>query len=192
MAAYTVDDYMNNTAWVTRIKSLFRFFDSNRDGTVEIEDWLRCVDNINRDVKPDTKLYENLRQAMLNALGGVGVTPGKKLTKDEFVKGMAEMAVAENARRSRGEIPYLALMENAWYAILDINHDGVVTLDEYQIVLKACNFSAEEAEMGFRAMDANKNGKVELKELIDYELNYWNSLNDDEVNKGMFGGKFED
>ena len=182
---------MNNETWVARMKTLFDFVDLNKNGTMEVEDWLRYVDNINREVKPDTRLYENLRQAMLNNIAAMGLTPGKKLTKDEYVKNMADMAVRENAKRSRGEKTYLEILENAWYAIMDINHDGVVTLDEYRIVLKVCNFSAEEAEAGFRAMDTNKNGKVELKELIDHELNYWFPRNDGEVNKEMFATKFD-
>ena len=40
-------------------------------------------------------------------------------------------------------------------------------------------------------MDANKNGKVERKELVDHELNYWFGLNNDQASKGMFGSKFD-
>ena len=36
----------------------------------------------------------------------------------------------------------------------------------------------------------NKNGKIERKELTDYELNYWFSLND-EASKGFYGAKYE-
>ena len=92
MAVHTVDDYLNNGTWVARIKSLFDFVDLNKNGTLEVDDWIRYVDNVNREVKPNPKLYENLRQAMLNAIAAMGVLPGKKLTKDEFVKNFAEMA----------------------------------------------------------------------------------------------------
>ena len=86
------------------------------------------MDNVNREVKPDPKLYENLRQAMLNAVApAMGVTPGKKLTQDESVKNLAEMAIAENAKRSRGERTYFDILENAWYDTVDTNRDGSVT-----------------------------------------------------------------
>ena len=191
MATYTVDDYLTNTIWVARMKSLFDFVDLNKNGTMEVDDWLRYVDNINREVKPDPKLYENLRQAMLNNIAAMGITPGKKVTKDEFVKNIAKMAIKENNKRSRGERTYLDILEDAWYDTVDTNHDGFITLDEYRIVMKACNFSPDEVEAGFRAMDVNKNGKVERKELVDHELNYWFGLSNDQANKGMFGSKFD-
>ena len=121
------------------MKSLFDFVDLNKNGTMEVDDWLRYVDNINREVKPDPKLYENLRQSMLNNIAAMGITPGKKLTKDEFVKNIAKMAIKENDKRSRGERTYLDILEDAWYDTVDTNHDGFITLDEYRIVMKACN-----------------------------------------------------
>ena len=98
MADHTVEDYMNNAAWVKRMTSLFDFVDVNKNGTMEVDDWIRYVDNINCEIKPDEKLYENLRQAMLNNIAAMGVTAGKKLTKDEFIKNIAEMAIKENAK----------------------------------------------------------------------------------------------
>lgn len=191
MAAHTVDDYLNDATWVARMKSLFDFVDLNKNGTMEVDDWIRYVDNINREVKPDPKLYENLRQAMLNNIAAMGVLPGKKLTKDEYVKNIAEMAIKENAKRSRGERTYLDILEDAWYDTVDTNHDGFITLEEYRIVMKACNFSPEEVDAGFCAMDTNKNGKIERKELVEHELNYWFGLSDDQASKGMFGAKFD-
>ena len=75
--------------------------------------------------------------------------------------------------------------------VVDKSHDGFITLDEYHIVMKAYNFSREEVEAGFRAMDANNNRKIERKELVDHELKYWFGLSDDQASKGMFGAKFD-
>ena len=191
MAVHTVDDYLNNGTWVARIKSLFDFVDFNKNGTLEVDDWIRYVDNVNREVKPNPKLYENLRQAMLNAIAAMGVLPGKKLTKDEFVKNFAEMAVTDSEKRSRDEKTYIGILENAWYDTLDINHDGFVTLDEYRIVLKAWGFTPEEVEAGFSAMDTNKNGKISRKEFVDHVLDYWFGLSEDQARKGMFGARYD-
>ena len=75
--------------------------------------------------------------------------------------------------------------------MFDINHDGVVTLEEFRTVMKiAYGCDAEEADATFRLIDANKNGKIERKELTNYELNYWFDLND-EASKGLYGAKFQ-
>ena len=85
MAANTADDYLNNTMWVApRMKSLFDFVYFNKNGTMEVDDWLCYVDNINREVNPDPKLYENLSQTMLNNIAAMGVTPGNNLNSQKM------------------------------------------------------------------------------------------------------------
>ena len=80
MAVRTVDDYMNNAAWVTRIKGFFDRTDENRDGTIEVADFTVMLDKFNREVKPDPKVYENLRQVVMDHIAAMGVTPGNKVT----------------------------------------------------------------------------------------------------------------
>ena len=58
------------------------------------------MDNINREVKPDPKLHENLRQEMLNNIAAMGVTLTREEThKDELLENVAEMAIKENDKR---------------------------------------------------------------------------------------------
>ena len=124
-------------------------------------------------------------------IAAMGVTPGIKVTKDEYVKNMANMAVIEHAKRLNGEEMSLAKVNDALYDLFDINHDGVVTLEEFRTVMNiAYGCDAEEADATFRLIDTNKNGKIERKELTDYELNYWFDLND-EASKGFYGAKFQ-
>ena len=70
---------------------------------VDYEDFMAIVDRFNREVKPDPTLYENLRQAAIEHIESIGFTLGKKLEKDEFVKGFAKKAVMEHDKRTRGE-----------------------------------------------------------------------------------------
>ena len=190
MAAHTADDFMNNANWVGRMKALFDLLDRNKNGTIESDDWTIWVDNINEMVKPDAKLIENLRKASSDAAAAMGILPGKKISQDEYIKNMAQMAVKENEKRNKGERTHTDILNDAWYDVVDTNHDGFVTLDEYRLVLKASNFGAESADETFRILDANKNGKIERKELTDHEFKYWYGLND-EGTKGMFGNKFK-
>ena len=103
MAVRTVDDYMNNAAWVTRIKGFFDRVDENKNGTIEVADFTALLDKFNREVKPDPKIYENLRQVTMEHIAAMGITPGNKVTKDEHVKNMANMAVVERTKRLNGE-----------------------------------------------------------------------------------------
>ena len=176
MAAHTVQDYMNSEKWVTRVKAAFDMMDINKNGTLEEADWMKWVDNIKRDVNPDAALLDNLTKAMGNFTAALGVTGGKKLTKDDYVKASAEIAVAEQARKAKGERTLGSYLNEAWHAVVDKNHDGFVTKEEYHAIMKACNVTPEMADARFNAMDKDKNGKIELKELSEAEEKFWFDL----------------
>ena len=192
LAPRTEDDYISNSGWVTRIKGFFDQVDQNKIGTIEVANFATMLDHIHREIKPDPAVYEHLRRVILEEhIVAMGVTPGKKLTKDEYIKNMAKMAGEEHSKRMKGEKMSLAKVNDALFDVFDLNHDGVVTLEEFKVVMRivyGCN--DEEAEASFRLIDTNKNGTIEREELTDYEINYWFGL-DDEATKGLYGAKFE-
>ena len=80
---------------------------------------------------------------------------------------------------------------DALYDMFDIKHVAVVTLEVFSTVMKiAYCCDAEVTDATFHQTDANKNGKIECKELTDYELNYWFSLNV-EASNGFCGANYE-
>ena len=99
------------------------------------------------------------------------------------------MAIAEKARKEKGEETLLHKLNDAWYDAVDTHHDGCVRLDEWRIVLRAGNMESAADEI-FKALDKNKNGKIERKKLSDNDFNFWYVL-DDADTRGMFGDKFE-
>ena len=176
MAAPTVDDYMNNEKWVKSVKGAFDMIDINKNGFVEEDDWMRWIENIKKDVNPDAKLIDNLTKALKDFTTAMGATSGAKLNKDEYVKASAKMAVSETARKAKGEPTLGSLVTKAWHGVVDKNHDGTISLDEFRTVMKACNAPQEMVEARFKAMDKNNNGKIELKELIETEEKFWFNL----------------
>ena len=177
MATHTVQDYSNSEKWVTRVKAAFDMIDINKNGTLEAADWMKWIENIKRDVNPDAALLDNLIKAMGNFTVALGVAePGKKLNKDEYVEAMAETAVAELAKKAKGERTLSSYLNEAWHAVVDKNHDGFVTKDEFDTIMKACNVTPEMADARFNAIDKNKNGKIELNELTDADEKFWFDL----------------
>ena len=176
MAAHTVDDYMNNEKWVGRVKAAFDMIDINKNGFVEEDDWKRWIENIKKDVNPDAKLIDNLTKAVTDYTTAMGATSGTKLNKDEYVKAAAKMAASESARKAKGEATLGSIMTTALHDVVDKNHDGTVSLDEFTTVMKACNAPPAMIEARFKAIDKNNNGKIERKELIESEENFWYGL----------------
>ena len=191
MAVRTVDDYINNATWVTRIEGFFDLIDEKKNGTIEHAHFTNMLENINRELQPDPKCYENLRQVVMEHTAAMGVTSESTLTKDEYVKNMANMAVVEHRKRMNGEKTSLAKFNDAFYDALGTTRDGVVTLEEFRTVMKvAYGCDAKEADATFRRIDTDNDGKVERKKLTDYEFNHWFDLND-EASKGFYGDKFQ-
>ena len=176
MATPTVDDYMNNEKWTTRIKASFDVIDINKNGTVEMDDWKQWVENIKKAVNPDAALLEKLTKVMIDYCAGMGVTAETKLNKDQYVKAIAEFVVAENAKRAKGETTLRDVVNNAWYDVVDKNHDGSVTKEEFCAIMAACNVKPEIAEQRFNQIDTNKNGKIDRKELCEFQDKLWSGL----------------
>ena len=193
MAARSADDYMKNAVWVNRIRGFFTRMDQNKNGFIEAADFEILLNNLARETKQaDPKVHEKLRKVLMEKhIVAMGITPGKKLTKEEYVKNMAKMAAVEHGKRMRGEKLSLAEVNDAMYDVMDTNRDGTVSLGEFTTVMKiAYSCDDKEAEATFRRMDTNKNGKLEREELTDYELKFWFDLND-EASKGFYGAKYE-
>ena len=193
MAVRSANDYMKNTAWVKRIQEFFTRVDQNNNGTIEAADFEVMLNNLARVAKrTDPKILERFRRIEMDKhIVAMGITPGKKLTSEEYVNNMAIMAAVEHGKLMRGEKLSLAEVNDAMYDVMDFNQDGSVSLDEFTTVMKIMyGCDAKEAEATFSRVDTNKNGRVEREELTDYELKFWFDLND-EASKGFYGAKYE-
>lgn len=185
----TVQDYLQNPSWVHRMEQLFDVLDTNKNGYLTVEDTQLAADKIEKEVKPAANLMAALRARNEDIYAAIGVVSGKQTTKDEFIKGVAALAIVEKARKEKGEETLLHKVNNAWYDVVDINHDGCVRLDEWRVVLRASNMEGAADEI-FKALDKNKNGKIERKELSDNDFKFWYVLDDPDTS-GMFGDKYE-
>lgn len=103
---------------------------------------------------------------------------------------MSEFAAAERARRAGQKDPITFKMADALFDVADTNHDGFITLDEYEKVLNASHFDAGTTKIVFDTIDKNHNGKISRKELKDYNFDFWYSP-DGAESAGMFGAKYE-
>ena len=185
----TVEDYLQNPSWVHRVEQMFDSVDTKRNGYLMLEDWQSLEDNFEKEVKPAAHLMAALRARTKEYYGAIGFASGKKLTKEEYLRGFAALAIAERARKERGEETLLHKMNDAWFDAVDTNHDGYVRQDELRMALRGIN-NESAAEAIFETLDRNKDGKIERKEISDNDFKFWFHL-DDVDSQGMFGDKYE-
>ena len=160
MAVRSANDYMKNTAWVKRTQEFFTRVDQNNNGTIEAADFEVMLNNLARVAKQtDPKILERFRRIEMDKhIVAMGITPGKKLTSEEYVNNMAKMAAVEHGKLMRGEKLSLTEVNDAMYDVMDFNQDGSVSLDEFTTVMKIMyGCDAKEAEATFSLVDTNKN-----------------------------------
>ena len=186
----TAEDYLNNAKWVKRVSEFFIQKDVNKNGYLTSEDFLAVVNNLAKVVPDRPDLISKAREAMVECAAAMGLTEGVKADLQTFLKLGAAIAVAEAARLKTGEKPLMEKVDNALFDILDKNHDGHVTWEEYKLMMEAGNFDPKAASATFALLDKNKNGKIERKELTDANAKFWTYLDDPDT-QGLFGEKFE-
>lgn len=186
----TAQDYLNNAKWVRRISQMFHDTDVDMNGYISIADFMKFADNLAREAPDHPDLITNLRAVMVEWASAIGIKEGVKASKEDYLKLMAAMAVSENAKVKRGEKSLIYKVDNALFDVVDVNHDGNITLNEYKLVMKAFNLDEASSEAGFAAVDRNKNGKIDRNEFIETEFKFWFSLDDPDA-QGILGEKFE-
>ena len=175
----TADDYLKNAEWKARVDSIFDALDLNKDGLITVDDVVfdtRKYAHLNSD----PNLIERYRIARCEFVAEIGIKPGISLTKEEHVHNVANLAPREVAKVRSGEGSLLHKLSNALYDLIDTNHDGFVSREEYRAFLEAVGGERSPAYIDtvFDLIDTNKDGKLERKELSDYEFRLFFTLED--------------
>ena len=186
----TVQDYLKNAKWVKRVDESFNTLDVNKNGNLSREDWLISVDKLAKVATDRPAEIAKLRAVTLEFTDAIGLTPGVQADKKKFRELAAAMSLAEIGRRDRGEMSLAEKVNNAYFDVLDKNHDGYVTWDEYKVAMEVAGFGEEAGRATFNLLDKDKSGKIDRKEFTDADIKFWFTLDDAET-RGMYGAKFE-
>ena len=182
--------YKNCPEWIKRMEALFDQTDRNKDGFLSIEDFTLWSDNLERQEKSDPVLIQKSRQATREFWESTGLKPGVKLTKEQFIDGMIELALIEKAKHleDNEDSVHVRYIESI-FDVFDTNQTGFIELDEYERLLLAANYDAGSAKIVFDIVDANHDGKISRKELRNYNTKFWFFPEGTEAT-GMYGPKF--
>ena len=185
----TVQDYLRNDKWVKRTGEFFTQLDTNENGYLTREDYLLIIDKL-AVAAPDRPVeIAELRKIMLEFTDALGLTKGVQADKQKYLELVAAFSLAEVARKKRGQMPLVEKRGSALFDVVDRNHDGRVTFEEFKIVMKSFGFDEDAGKATFARLDKNKDGAIQRKEYIDAGMTYWCTL--DPVTQGMYGDKFE-
>ena len=182
----TPEDYLNNKEWVKRIETLFNVVDSDKDGFVTVNDLVINVKKYSH-FHSDPKVIENFRVAQTEFAAELGIKPGISVTKEEYVSAYAKLAPGEVAKVRSGEGSVLHKMLNKVFDLIDTTHDGTVSRERYRDLAIASEvWNPKFVDSHYEIMDTNKNGKLERKEISDYQYRITFTLEDVTGNAKVF------
>ena len=81
------------------------------------------------------------------------------------------------------------MVSDAFFDIIDQNKDGVISLDELKLRMKAFGMPEEAAKPFLEMADTNKNGTIERNELYEADFNFWFGTIDEKYDK-LYGGLY--
>lgn len=173
-------DLTKNKKWVTAMEEYFDVIDINKNGYICIEEVLKWSDNMKELCKVTSDEVKNFQDSLKEFYEAIGLLPEKHVTKQEFVEGVNRLSEVELKRKRSGEETLHEKLGNAMFDVVDTNDDGTVTLDEVKTAMKVFNVMDEaKAEGWFNKADKNENGRVERKELIKIDFDFWFGPKDD-------------
>ena len=193
------EEHAHHPAWQRRMEELFIRLDRDNDGFVSMDDFMAQIDKFERDHVPtpsngesSPELIQNLRSCMQEICSAMGLTPGKKATKYEFIRDILVYAPREIEKRQKGEDALIDKLNNAWYDAICTTHDGHVTLEEWRIITNAWQLDHSVADKTFSTIDHENKGKISRKELNEKLFMFWFASEDEHSQqqfgeKGMFG-----
>ena len=73
-------------------------------------------------------------------------TGSKRVRKDDLLQKLAEFAAADQERIRQGKVPILAGSSGTFFALMDADKDGFVTLEDFKPAYVAIGWDAATAE----------------------------------------------
>ena len=166
LVAMSAEIFLQSPDWVRKRKKSFTKHDTDKDGYITREDFSLVETRLREEVNPDPELLAVYRDAVDQQCAAFGLSPGKRLDKEEYVQEMAKYCEGELARMERGEETLLKKLQDAFLdtCAADKNHDGFVTVEDYGMLWKVHGLDPHVGKLVFtQKNDKEKAGKITRK-----------------------------
>ena len=153
----------------------FKRVDINGDGFISEEDRKiseSCLMNYAQEQNVDKKVVEANKAATESYTNTFG-TGSDRVSKEDWLKKVAEIAVADQERIKRGAEPLLPKTTGTFFDMMDSDKDGFVSLEDFKLGYVATGWDAVGAEHAFRAIDKDNSGRVGLEDMMKTAHEFW-------------------
>ena len=174
-----LDHLLTSEFWKKKIHISVLARDVNKDNIISREDFDLIVQRYKEAGAPPEHVKKH-QESFEKVYKVWGMTDKSvQMTIEEF-----EKMFQQNLEKSYAHADEIY---SEWFHQVDINGDGVISLNEWIIHCSALSISKENAEKSFQAMDTNKDGVISLEEFVEYHKEFFFSTEDKLHSSILFG-----
>ncbi|AOW99302.1 hypothetical protein BJP34_07385 [Moorena producens PAL-8-15-08-1] len=166
---------------------LFQIYDADGNGVVEQADFETIFQTLAqaRQLEANSPKYNQLHAKFMEDWEHLQ----KDADTDNDGKVNLKDWLAHGYRRINDDSMYQTVVDmgNQVFELLDLNGDGVITADEYKIILGSWRVSEELAEQIFPKLDFNGDGHISKEELVELVKQFHMSDDPDAPGNSFFG-----
>ena len=100
-------------------------------------------------------------------------TGSDRVSRDDQLKKVAEIAAADQEKIKQGEEPILVKNVGPFFDIMDVDRDSFLYLEDFKLGYGAIGWDALSTEYAFKALNKNNSGKVGREEFIKSSRDFW-------------------
>lgn len=165
-----------------KARRVFRIYDADDDGIIELEDYLRWVNDIARrrgwdeDAPDYRRLRSNAVSRWITLQKYADDDTNERVTLAEYLYWTQRRL--EEAEES-GDFDAYEQWATDLFHFFDRENDGRVSLEEYRAAVEEYGTDAGSAEENFRRLDADGDGYITRDEMTQLLIDFWVSEDPD-------------
>ena len=155
---------------VRKLRTCFAGLDVDNDGYITTDDFKEMARRFIVYGKLDEKQGKEITKAFLDICDNLGVKEGDKMTLEQYLAGAVKLC--ENPLGP----DYTRTLMRMNFDAVDVNHDGVISSEEFRLYFKGMGINEAHAKASFDGIDVNHDGLITKEEFLAAAIEFFYGL----------------
>ncbi|CAH0548890.1 unnamed protein product [Brassicogethes aeneus] len=173
--------------WRRKMRTFHGILDVNKDGVISFDDFVLLADrfvDLGHLSEKHTKEFKKVIKELWESRWGE-IYPYNLVTVEQYITDMHHILNDKVlVKKVHGFLPYL-------FKALDKDASGVISVEEYKLFFNCLGLKELDAELAFRTIDSNGDGKITIKEFIKHGKDFFLTEDEERISKYFWGPLIE-